>query len=219
MPVRNIPKNHISVTGRHATDKSVGNADFESLLENDYLILLDFDPLVERYEVQPVRVPVPGVQKGYVPDVLVHFLPDSAGKRTPSQLTEVKTEEDYRKNAADHAPKFAAAKAFAEARGWTFERKSDKHIRTPRLKNLKFLRAYRHLEPDPVLTQHLLSTLAAAGGRCSSIQLLTAACDSDERRAEMLPVLWHLVVTGRIAADWNTAFGPDVPLWLPGIRP
>lgn len=64
MPVRTIPKNHIFVTGRHATSKSVGHADFESLLENDYLILLDFDLQVERYEVQPVRVPVPGVRQG-----------------------------------------------------------------------------------------------------------------------------------------------------------
>lgn len=33
MPVREIPKNHISVTGRHATSKSIGHADFESALE------------------------------------------------------------------------------------------------------------------------------------------------------------------------------------------
>lgn len=219
MPVRNIPKNHISVTGRHATHKSVGNADFESPLERDYLILLDFDPLVESYEVQPVRVPVPGVPRGYVPDVLVHYVVDATGKRKASELTEVKSEEDYQKNAADYAPKFAAAKSFATARGWTFERKSDKHIRTPRLKNLKFLRAYRHLDPDPALLQRLLSALEAAGGYSSSIQLLSAACSTDEQRAEMLSVLWHLVVTGRIAADWDLAFGADVPLWLSGIRP
>lgn len=219
MPVRNIPKSHISVTGRHATDKSIGNADFESPLENDYLILLDFDPLVERYEVQPVRVPVPGVPKGYVPDVLVHFLPDSAGKKRPSELTEVKTDEDYRKNATKYAPKFAAAEEFAKARGWKFERKTDRHIRTPRLKNLKFLRAYRHLEPDLILVQRLLTTLKAIGGRSSSTQLLAAACDSDDQRAEMLPVLWHLVVTRQIAADWDILFGSDVPLWLPEFLP
>lgn len=44
---------------------------FESLLEKDYLLLLDFDDTVETFEVQPVRIPVPGVRNGYVPDVLV----------------------------------------------------------------------------------------------------------------------------------------------------
>ena len=95
MPVRSIPKNHVSVTGRHSTDKSIGDADFESPLENDYLILLDFDPDVERYEVQPVRVPVPGVSRGYVPDVLVHFRLDPSGARRDSELTEVKAKDDY----------------------------------------------------------------------------------------------------------------------------
>jgi hypothetical protein len=50
MPVRRIPKNHIHVTGRHASAKAQGHADFESPLEWEYLILLDFDPRVERYE-------------------------------------------------------------------------------------------------------------------------------------------------------------------------
>ena len=43
MPVRKVPKNHIHVTGRHAALKSEGDADFESLLEAEHLLLLDHD--------------------------------------------------------------------------------------------------------------------------------------------------------------------------------
>jgi len=49
---------------------------FESLLEKDYLLLLDFDETVESFEVQPVRIPGKGIVRGYVPDVLVKFWPD-----------------------------------------------------------------------------------------------------------------------------------------------
>ena len=76
MSVRKIPKNHIHVTGRHAAQKSEGSADFESVLESEHLLLLDHDTLVKAYEVQPVNIPVPGVPRGYVPDVFVEFYPD-----------------------------------------------------------------------------------------------------------------------------------------------
>ncbi len=218
MPVRKIPKNHIFVTGRHASAKSVGHAEFESLLENDYLILLDFDPQVERYEVQPVRVPVPGVPRGYVPDVLVHFAPDNAGKRRRSELTEVKSVADLQKKQAEYAPKFEAARQYADSMGWTFVCKTDQDIRIPRLKNLKFLRAYRRIQPAAGLEQQLLCAVASLGGRTTSNQLLDSCCSSNNQRIELLPVLWHLVVTRRIMADWDHAFEADVPLWLEGAH-
>lgn len=77
MPVRKIPKNYLFVTGGYSSRKNEEMDAFESLLEKDYLLLLDFDDGVDAFEVQPVRIPVPGVPKGYVPDVLVKYRPDS----------------------------------------------------------------------------------------------------------------------------------------------
>jgi hypothetical protein len=54
---------------------------FESPLEKEYLLLLEFDETVERFVVQPVTVPVPGVVRGYTPDVLVYFLPDPISEK------------------------------------------------------------------------------------------------------------------------------------------
>lgn len=76
MPVRKIPKNYLFVTGGYSSRKNEEMDAFESLLEKDYLLLLDFDDGVEAFEVQPVRIPVAGVPKGYVPDVLVKYRPD-----------------------------------------------------------------------------------------------------------------------------------------------
>ncbi len=212
MPVRKIPKNHVSVTGLHATSKSIEHAEFESPLENDYLTLLDFDPKVKDYEVQPVRVPVNGVPNGYVPDVLVHFHPND-GSPVPSELTEVKSESDYAINAEKYAPKFAAAEAFARERGWRFIKKSNVDIRSPALANLKFLRRYRWIDPGDLAKQLLLDELHRQGGRSSSTQLINALAKTEHAKAELLPILWHLVVTDQIEVDMNIAFGADVPLW------
>ncbi len=91
MPVRKIPKNHLVVTGSFASSKNPHMDEFKLLLEKEYMLLLDFDEHVERFEAQPVTIPVPGIPKGYTPDVLVYFRPDpnSDDIRKPL-LTEVK---------------------------------------------------------------------------------------------------------------------------------
>ena len=43
MPIRKIPKNYSNVTGIAAHSKSDGQAMFESTLERDFLMLLEFD--------------------------------------------------------------------------------------------------------------------------------------------------------------------------------
>jgi hypothetical protein len=153
-----------------------------------------------------------------VPDVLVHFAPDNAGKRRRSELTEVKSVADLQKKQAEYAPKFEAARQYADSMSWTFVCKTDQDIRIPRLKNLKFLRAYRRIQPAAGLEQQLLCAVASLGGRTTSNQLLDACCSSNHQRIELLPALWHLVVTRRIMADWDLAFEADVPLWLEGAH-
>ena len=219
MPVRKIPKNHISVTGRHATHKSIGHAEFESPLERDYLILLDFDSQVKSYEVQPVVVPVQGVSRGYVPDVLVHFHPDADGVPRNSELTEIKTTDDYQRNREKYAPKFAAAERFAEERGWFFVQKSDQEIRTPRLANLKFLRAYRRVEPSPLDVESILGELHRQGGASTLQRLLAVLCQSDDAKVHTLPVFWHLVATGHLQVNLDQPFGVDVQVELAGVSP
>lgn len=55
------------------------------------MLLLDFDEHVERFEAQPVTIPVPGIPKGYTPNVLVCFRPDpNSGDIRKPLFTEVK---------------------------------------------------------------------------------------------------------------------------------
>jgi hypothetical protein len=51
-----IPKSYCSVTGISGARKARGEARFESSLEHDLLSLLDFDPTVRSFEVQPVSI-------------------------------------------------------------------------------------------------------------------------------------------------------------------
>lgn len=76
MPVRKIPKNYRNVTGIAAHAKADGPAMFESTLERDFITLLEFDPAVETFEVQPLTLDWTdrdGKSRRYTPDVLATF--------------------------------------------------------------------------------------------------------------------------------------------------
>ena len=101
MPVRKIPKNYLSVTGIFSSVKNGKSLGYESLLERDMMILLEFDDTVERFEEQPVKVPlvVNGKKlKPYVPDILIHYCPASSGETPRPVMGEVKHTDDLKKN-------------------------------------------------------------------------------------------------------------------------
>lgn len=219
MPVRKIPKNYLFVTGGYSSRKNDEMDAFESLLEKDYLLLLDFDDAVEAFEVQPARVPVAGIAKGYVPDVLVKYHPDPHGGtvRKP-QLIEVKTKEDLLRNAEEYAPKFAAARQYAEERGWEFKTVDQTEIRRPRLANLKFLREYRNVAPADTEIQTVLECMTGLAGEPSLQSLLDTLAPTDDDKLSWLPIIWSMVLTRHLATDLDQLFQSDVRLWLPGAR-
>lgn len=220
MPVRKIPKNYLSVTGAFASRKNGRMMGFESPLERDYMVLLEYDDHVESFEEQPVRIKVPAA-KGrrktpYVPDLLVHFKATGKRPRKPL-LAEVKTRRDLVKHKDKYAPKFAAATALAKENGWEFRTVDDSEIRVPRLPNLKFLREYHLISPDPDQIQRVLDGMEEAGGWVELEEILGGLCNDDtDDRLALLPVIWHLVATGRIAVDLDKAFTDRTPLALPG---
>lgn len=217
MPVRKIPKNYLFVTGGYASRKNDDMDAFESLLEKDYLLLLDFDDTVEGFEVQPVRIPVAGITKGYVPDVLVKFNPDTkTGTARKPALVEVKNSEELARNAKKYAPKFAAAHLYAQEMGWEFITLTQDEIRTPRLANLKFLREYRNVHPTAGDIQTVMACMTSAADESSSESLLQVLAPSEDDRLYWLPIIWSMVLTRHLTADLDQPFSNDVVFWLSG---
>lgn len=200
MPVRKIPKNHLVVTGGYSSRKNTQIDAFESLLEKDYFLLLDFDERVHSFEPQPVRVPVPGVPRGYVPDVLVRYFPDPvSGKEPKKTLVDVKHTDDLAKNADKYALKFESARRFAEKQGWEFKIVDQNQIRTPRLANLKFLRAYRNITPAAEDMDRVLGCVDSTPK--SHHHVLGRLGETDEDRLHWLPIIWSMLLTGQSRAN------------------
>jgi hypothetical protein len=219
MPVRKIPKNYLGVTGSFAGRKNAQMDAFESLLEKEYMLLLDFHDSVERFEAQPITIPVPGVPRGYTPDILVHFLPDpNTGEIRKPRLTEVKHTDDLRRNVEKYRPKFEAAEQFASRTGWEFCIATELDIRTPRLANIKFLREYRNFEPNPNDLDRVLDRVRLAGGTTTVDELLEQLATSNDERLHWLPVLWHAVLIRHVRTDLDKPLGRNPVLHAAGGR-
>lgn len=218
MPVRKIPKNYLSVTGAFASRTNGRALAYESRLEMDHMVTLDWDPEVESFEEQPVRILFVGKNgrnSSYVPDLLIRYRPSTSGKLRKPVLVEVKSQGDLEKNKDKYAPKFAAAKKFAAERGWEFRVITDREIRTPRLPNLKFLREYRLIEPDVAVIKRVVAAIRTKGGKAEVQALLEETFRSDTERLRLLPVIWHLVATGILQVDLEQPVTNSAVLVLP----
>ena len=87
MPVRKIKTNPFSNTGVFYSQKNQQHIHFESTLERDYYMLLEFEPNVDYYEEQPVKLYFTHYnrQLPYTPDCIVHYKDD-----TPTCIVEIK---------------------------------------------------------------------------------------------------------------------------------
>jgi len=210
--VRNIPKNYLVVTGGHSSHKNTVMNGFEGTLEPEYMLLLDFDEIVESYDEQPVVVPVPGVPAGYTPDVLVRYF---ARTGKPPKLVEVKRTDYLEAKKEEYAPKFAAAEAYCARVSWDFHIATEVEIRTPRLKNCKFLSAYRNYKPDEQDIDRVLDTAEHLGDAAANVSIVEALSKTDDDRLYWIPIVWHCVVQRWLLCDLDTEFADEVLMYLP----
>lgn len=207
-PQRRIGTSRRSLTGRVALGNAQSAA-FESALERDWLEQLDFLPEVTELQVQPFRIEytLNGRIHRYTPDIAAVWV-----REHQSQLVvyEVKPADELRAAWASYRPRFVAATRYCRARGWRFKIVNERHIRTPRLGNIRFLRRYLRMDPSPEVRLNLLQTLRAMGA--TSVQeLMVATCGSSERYATVLSYLWSLV------ANFEVHVELDAPLTMNSV--
>lgn len=211
MPVRKVPKNYRNVTGVAAKTKAIGEAQFESPLERDFIALLEFSPEVVEYEVQPVQIDwkdSQGKKRYYRPDVRVRFREDL--KRKP-WLCEVKCRDDIRAHWHELSPKFRQGIRFARQQDWVFHLVSEVEIRTPYLDNVRFLLPFRR---RPVTDESISDVFGAIKKleTATPERVLKLLSDDPWRQAEWLPTIWHLVANCQVAVDMDSPLSMISPI-------
>lgn len=215
-PVRKIGLGRRALAGLMPSSKGEmsGVARFESSLERDFFVLLEFNGDVARWDPQPVRLPVPETGREYVPDVLVSFLgPGGSTQVAERVLYEIKYRDELRQNWPAYRARFKAARRYAREHGWKFRIITEREIRGGGLLwNAKFLLPYLYDGIDAMERAILLKTLTRLG--TTSPKRLLEACSSDAwERARLLNALWHLVATREVATDLCLRLTMDSVVW------
>jgi hypothetical protein len=190
------------------------NAAFASSLERDWLIALDFDPWVRSIHEQPFSLfyEFEGGVRRYTPDVMAEaFLPSGEVVTT---VYEVKPREELVKDWKLYRPRFKAAVKFCRERGWRFKIVTENELRTPFVRNARFLRRYRSIAEQVLLGKQLCYTLKSLG-ETTPQALLAAAFLTTEYRMAALSELWRLVATRKILAMFDEDLTMHSAIWLP----
>lgn len=166
MPVRKVANHGHNIIGRFPSLKLGRMVDFESLIERDYIYLLDFDPAVASFTEQPLTI-------GYEHEgQSLHYTPDfHVVKNDQNWLVECKPQQLVK--TAKNQRKFAAGQAWCEARGWQFEVVTDEQLRRGyRLSNVRFLTQFARYPISPVVKNCIQSCLGTAVSPLTMAELM-----------------------------------------------
>jgi hypothetical protein len=196
MPVRKVSNRGGNVVGRFPSFKMGRMIAFESLLERDFIYLLDYDLRVEWFEEQPLTI------EYLYNDQTLHYTPDfhlvEAGRQV---LVECKPECFVDKD--DNPRKFAVARDWCTSRDWEFRVVTDQQIRAGfRLQNIKRLTPYARLTVAAGVC-HQIEVCLHETPRIT-LQALAQRIDPDDPQ-RIITYLWHLAYHHRLDLALDTA--------------
>lgn len=200
-----IKKSPVKNTGRSSTQKGATSQDYESLLERDFMTLLEADPEVEAFKSHPFTlrwIDTSGKKNRYTPDFLVQRRSKSG--KAKIIVHEVKPRAVIKKDWTILKPKFLAAISWCKEMEYAFKLVTEKEIEGPSVTNFRFLKRYKSNMPTDDVSRyqmHLLLNEMQGIGESTPQSLLQRLSNNSNQQAELIPWLWHLVANGAIGCD------------------
>ena len=188
MSVRKIKKSYLSCTGYFASYKNNNQIAFESVMERDLFMILEFDDNVLKYEEQPIRVyyPYNNKTRRYTPDVLITY------KDNSQKLIEVKYASEFTTNKT-LAEKISILKMyFLKEHSLIFELFTDEDIDTQYLDNLKFLYKFVFIPMDDNKS-NLINKITLSNEGISIKNILNEITPNQQKQLEYIPYIWNYI--------------------------
>lgn len=195
MPVRKIPKNYRSVTGTFPSYKNARNIFYESLLERDFYLLLEFNDDVVSYEEQPFKIYYQRAKSTYryTPDVLVHY--NSVLNQLPC-VFEIKMSDEIKEKKVFFEEKFNQIEKYININDLDFKIFTELDMNKIYLENAMFLYRYRDLN-NQTISKNILEKIKLST-EISVNDLLQQFSSNKFEQMEILPYIWQLIFLNKI---------------------
>ena len=209
-PVRRIGVQSRSITGTMPN----GNR-YESALERDFMILMQFDAAVDVYTPQPLTlnyVDETGKARRYTPDGLIEWRRDRPVHDPRPVLVEIKYREDFKGKWREWRARARAAKKLAHENGWIFSIQTERDIRTPLLETATFLLPYLRRSEAPEIEEWMLNRLADLV-EATPRELCESLYQNKRNQAALISVMWRLLAERRIGFDVAQPLTMSATIW------
>jgi len=188
MSVRKIKKSYISCTGYFASYKNKSQIAFESVLERDFYMMLEFDDNVVSYEEQPMTIKyeyLDNSKRRYTPDTMVVY------KDRNKKLFEVKYEDELL-NDTELQNKLKLLKYHIKKEyKLDFDIFTDKFMDKQLLLNYKFLYKFAFIKEHKILEQ--INDILNHIERISVKELLNKLENDKNKQLTIIPYIWKYI--------------------------
>lgn len=191
---------------------------FESTLERDLLMVLEYDPCVDDVIEQPMTIlytNANGNAASYTPDFLVHYhttIPLCKINPSISKLIEVKPKNILKEKWPELKPKFKVGTAYAKSKGWRFCIYDEVKTGAICLKNIRFLKRYKRHQFDIQEESRILGYINTVG-KVGIDQLLASLYTTDEKRRIAKFQIWHLLTAYKLLCDMTKPINQYTIIW------
>lgn len=192
---------------------------FESSLERDFIVRMEFFSHVLDMVAQPVEIEFRNDDEGptykYTPDFLVTFRTGSLGTFTSDlpRLVEVKPKEDWSESWRKWLPKWKAARRYAIEHGWEFRIYDEYRIRDTAFENINLLAPFKRDDFDPEDAKIVLKLLEDMGA--APINFILARYFGGNFRNRGLNTIWSLLANRLIDCDITAPLSESTEVWIP----
>lgn len=189
MSIRKIKKSYISCTGYFASYKNKTQIAFESVLERDFFMMMEFDDNVVSYEEQPLTINytyLDGKNRKYTPDILVTY------KDKTQKVIEIKYENELVNNIELQKKLGLLSKQIKQQLNIPFYVYTDKTIGKQLLLNYKFLYNFVFIPVDFNKT-NTINNILNNTDEISVRELLDKLHSNKVKQLHYLPYIWNYV--------------------------
>lgn len=215
---RKIGYTYGSVSGVYSFRKEK-TIQYESLLEKDFIHLMNFNDRVLDITEQPFTIEYE-VEKGktntYTPDFLVEFKQPSylnPQKSIKPLLVEVKPSQKILKNWIKLKPKFKQAIKLCKEKEYQFKIFNENRIRSQELKNIVFLNRYKNYDASHDMIEQIIEHLRLIGNTTIEY-LIVHLFTTDLQKGYAIAHIWFLVNSKIITCDLTKKLTNSTVIWL-----
>jgi TnsA-like endonuclease N terminal len=189
MSVRKIKKSYRSCTGYFASYKNNKQISFESVLERDFFMLLEFDKDVVSYIDQPFRIfyELSNIKTRYTPDVLVTYVDNT------QKVFEVKYQNEIDSDIQLQHKLSILKDVIWQQKSLLFDTFTDKGIDSTFIDNAKFLYKFAFLPKNHNLTSKIKEILSDNKMGISVQNILKTISTNKYEYLPLIPYIWFEV--------------------------